>query len=112
MFTSVPLYNLKKLLNETFSSFQILNLLLHFLLSFSAIVNINDVKKTWGLHNVFRALILVQDWFCLDENIQVNGAQVFFDSTDITWNTATTMFTGENGKNLNKMYQVVTNISF
>jgi hypothetical protein len=43
----------------------------------------------------------------MDENVQVNGVQVFFDSTDLSWSTATTIFTGDNGKNLAKMYQVV-----
>ncbi|XP_060557274.1 alpha-tocopherol transfer protein-like [Ruditapes philippinarum] len=71
----------------------------------TAIIDVNDAKKTWGLQNVFRALVLVHDWISMDENVQVNGVQVFFDSTDLSWSTATTIFTGENGKNLAKMYQ-------
>ncbi|XP_045191878.1 alpha-tocopherol transfer protein-like isoform X2 [Mercenaria mercenaria] len=72
----------------------------------TAHIDVDEANQKWGLKNVFRALVLVSDWYCLDENVQVNGMQVLFDASDITLNTATTIFTGENGKNLIKYYQV------
>ncbi|XP_045191877.1 alpha-tocopherol transfer protein-like isoform X1 [Mercenaria mercenaria] len=71
----------------------------------TAHIDVDEANQKWGLKNVFRALVLVSDWYCLDENVQVNGMQVLFDASDITLNTATTIFTGENGKNLIKYYQ-------
>ena len=69
-------------------------------------LNLNDVKKKWGVENVFRTIVLVCDWLNRDENVQVNGLRVFLDNTDVTMGHFLTVMSGENGKGTMQFYQV------
>ncbi|XP_060565140.1 alpha-tocopherol transfer protein-like [Ruditapes philippinarum] len=68
-------------------------------------LDLNDVKKKWGVDNVFRAITLICDWANRDENIQVNGIVVFIDNTDVTMGHMMTLWNQENGKRIMQFYQ-------
>ncbi|XP_045194407.2 alpha-tocopherol transfer protein-like [Mercenaria mercenaria] len=68
-------------------------------------LDLNDVKKKWGVANLYRVIALVCDWAMRDENVQVNGLVVFVDNTDITMNHMLTLFGQENGKRLMQFWQ-------
>ena len=75
-------------------------------LTFSANVDVDEVRKKYGIETVFKNIILVCEWLARDENVQVNGVQVFVDMTAITMAHSTNMMTPENGKRLLQFYQV------
>lgn len=68
-------------------------------------LDLNDVKKKWGVDNVFRTITLICDWANRDENIQVNGIVVFIDNTDLTMSHMMTLWNQENGKRIMQFYQ-------
>ena len=79
---------------------------------FSARLDLNDIKKKWGVANVFRAITLICDWANRDENVQVNGIVVIFDNSDVTMSHMMTVYNQENGKHIMKYYQVDAFIYF
>lgn len=68
-------------------------------------VDVDEVRKKYGIETVFKNIILVCEWLARDENVQVNGVQVFVDMTAITMAHSTNMMTPENGKRLLQFYQ-------
>ena len=71
------------------------------------------VKKKFGVHNVFRVMVLVCDWLNRDENIQVNGLVGFIDCTNMTMKHHLNLMNMENGKKMMQFYQVLhTDLGF
>lgn len=68
-------------------------------------LDLNKVKKKWGVDNIFRVITLVCDWLNRDENIQVNGLTVFIDNTDVSMSHMMTLWDRENGKRIMQFYQ-------
>lgn len=68
-------------------------------------VDIEDVRKTYGLDIIFKNLILVCEWLIRDENVQANGLLVFVDLTGITMGHHTHLMNLENAKKISQFYQ-------
>ncbi|XP_052817590.1 alpha-tocopherol transfer protein-like [Mya arenaria] len=68
-------------------------------------LDMNKVKKKWGVENIFRTICLICDWVNRDENVQVNGIIVFIDNTDVTMGHFMNMMGTENGKKIMEFYQ-------
>ena len=70
-------------------------------------LDMDVVKKKFGVHNVFRVMVLVCDWLNRDENIQVNGLVGFIDCTNMTMKHHLNLMNMENGKKMMQFYQVL-----
>lgn len=68
-------------------------------------LDVNDMKKKWGIENIFKTITLICDWANRDENIQVNGIVVFIDNTDVTMGHVMSLWGQENGKRIMQFYQ-------
>lgn len=68
-------------------------------------LDIELVKKKYGVDNVFRTMVLICDWLNRDENVQVNGLSVFIDLTNVTMKHHLTLMNMENGKKMMQFYQ-------
>ncbi|KAL4235050.1 Tyrosine-protein phosphatase non-receptor type 9 [Mactra antiquata] len=68
-------------------------------------LDMNKVKKEWGVDNVFKTITLICDWANQDENVQVNGIVVFIDNSDVTMGHMMTIWSPENGKKIMQFYQ-------
>lgn len=68
-------------------------------------LNVDEIKNYFGLGTAFKNIILVCEWLARDENVQVNGVQVFVDLTGITMGHSTNVMTPENAKRLLQFYQ-------
>ena len=64
------------------------------------------MKRAGGIATVFKSIGMFVDWVNRDENVQVNGIQVFADLSNVTLSSVTTLWTAENGKRLMSFYQV------
>jgi hypothetical protein len=67
----------------------------------------DTVKRAGGIATVFKTICMFVDWVNTDENIQVNGIQVFADLSNVTLSSVTTLWTAENGKRVMHFYQVI-----
>lgn len=68
-------------------------------------LNIDVVKKKYGIPNVFKVMVLVCDWLNRDENIQVNGLVGFIDCSNMTMKHHLNLMNMENGKKMMQFYQ-------
>lgn len=71
-------------------------------------LDLNKIKKKWGVDNVYKVITLICDWMNRDENVQVNGLVVFIDNTDVSMGHMTTLWSQEHGKKIMQFYQVLS----
>ena len=69
-------------------------------------LNIDTIKKDFGIETVFKNIILVCEWLIWDENVQVNGLSVFVDMTGLTMAHHKNVMNMDNAKKLMHFYQV------
>lgn len=68
-------------------------------------LDMDVIKKKYGVDNVFRTMVLICDWLNRDENVQVNGLVVFLDCTDMTMRHHLNLMNMDNGKKMMQFYQ-------
>ncbi|KAL4229352.1 hypothetical protein ACF0H5_012391 [Mactra antiquata] len=68
-------------------------------------LDVDKVKKVWGINNLYKAIMLICDWANFDENIQVNGHVIVSDCTGLSLNSMMTLMDGERDKKLMNYYQ-------
>ena len=64
------------------------------------------MKQKYGIDNIYRAMILVCDWINIDENVHVNGIQVFIDLSNMTMKHHLHLMNFDNMKKMFQYYQV------
>ena len=64
------------------------------------------VKEKYGIDNIYRAMVLVCDWINIDENVHVNGIQVFIDMSNMTIKHHLHLMNFDNMKKMFQYYQV------
>ena len=70
-------------------------------------LDVDVVKKKYGMDNVYRTIVLICDWLNRDENVQVNGGLVLIDFTNVTMRHQLKLMSFEDGKKIMQFYQVI-----
>ena len=73
-------------------------------------LDIDVVKKKWGLDNFFKAMCLVLEWMNVDENVQVNGLLNFIDDSGFSMSHGMAIWSRDNIKRMVQFYQVSSRV--
>ena len=66
-----------------------------------------DFMEKHGIAKIYRAMILLVEWMCSDENVQVNGLKWFVDYTGVSMGFVSFIARPDDQKCLSKYLQVL-----